>query len=202
MSDTNYPPVKKPEFYFLVAVFDIFDIFHLAILKGGKMANLRRFLGLEDIEYVALHAVFPESSVSLVSPVTSEERWPLVIIGPEHQINFLFPLIRKMLRESPLASDGEGWTGVNHVDAKRLNLFYVYSDEKPTKSSIVDERSKRMELLQSKFRNDAAKYADLKIAEVSVIEVVWDDNVALTDRVSLPRNFKNGNIVLPPIWLH
>ncbi len=106
-----------------------------------------------------------------------------------------------MLRNSPLSECGEGWTGVNHIDASKLYLFYVYEDRKPVLVNEISERSRRIELLVSKFRSDAAKYADLKFRDVSVIEVVWEDNIALSDRVALPKDFNNGKIVLPPIWL-
>jgi hypothetical protein len=166
------------------------------------VSRLRRFLGIRDIEYVALRAALPHSSVVLASPVSDEEVWPMVIQGPEHQINFLHPLLVKMQKLSPFLSHGEGWVGVNHESATKLNLFYVYGDKKPVLSDPKEEKSKKIELLISKFRYDAAKYANLRFAEISVIEVVWNGDVALSGRISLPTGFENGTIILPEIWLH
>lgn len=166
------------------------------------MDNLRRFFGLNDIEYIALHAIFPLSSAVLISPVSLEDRWPLIINGPEHHINFLHPLMKHLLKSSPLSSEGEGWIGVNHVNATSLNLFYVYEDTNPSSLQPADKNAKRIELLQSKFRNDAAKYTSLKFSEISVIEVVWEGKIATSHRVSLPPDFKNGSITLPAVWLH
>lgn len=171
------------------------------------MDGLRKFLGLKDIEYVALHKVFPGSLAVLISPVSLEDRWPLIIQAPEHHINFLHPLMKRMLKDSPLSEEGGGWIGVNHPDATSLNLFYVYEDYVSSTLELTAKNARRIELLQSKFRNDAARYAGLMFSHVSVIEVAWEDKQVsmrgdVSLRVSLPPDFKNGSIVLPLVYLH
>ena len=195
----NYSIPRITRDFIIFAPFYAFVILSVELAqKGGIMGNLRRFLGLKDIEYVALYAVFPGSPAVLVSPVSLEARWPLVVEGPEHHINFLFPFLKR----SPAASDGGEWMGIEQESATRINLSYVYDDAaSPTLVGVSKKNSMRIELIQITFRQDAAKYANLRFAEISVIEVVWEDRVAMHDRVDLPRGFKNGEITLPSIWL-
>ena len=171
------------------------------------MDTIREFLGLLDIEYIALHLVFPGSLATLASPVIAEGQWPVVIEAPEHQINFLYPLIRRMLKKTPLSDDGEGWVGVMHRDATHLNLYYSYEDPRRSTITLLEKNIRRLELLQSKFRADAARYADLMFEKISLVEIVSEKMTPIfkepmVERVELPPGFKNGTITLPTIWLH
>ncbi|MBI2035302.1 MAG: hypothetical protein HYT12_01315 [Candidatus Liptonbacteria bacterium] len=156
------------------------------------MTTIRQFLGSRDIQQIALHLVFPSSNIVVVSAVDAEERWPLVVEGPEHHINFLKPLMLKMVKMSPMPGEEGSWAGVDHKNSNRLDLFYKYG------ASIKD----RIELLQGKFRYDVVKYADLRISEISVLEIIRDDEQIFEERITLPRGFKNGSIMLPALWLH
>ena len=157
--------------------------------------KIRRFLGLEDreIDKVVLYSVFPYGLITVTSSVELEDRWPVVIEGPEFQLDFLKPLILKMVKLTPEVDEFGTWIGLNREHAQRLNLFYQYGHR------LCD----RIELLEYKFRRDIVSYANVRLSERTRLEVICQDDSIFETTIGLPEGIKNGEIDIPSvIWQH
>lgn len=151
---------------------------------------LRPFLGSADIlQRVAVKKVFPASGIVVLSPVEIHDAWPAVVLeGPEFQINFLYDFLLNLAGKTSSVEDGK-WTGVCKKNAERIDLFY-------TRGKYWWER---ILLAEYVFRADAMAYANLKLSEVSELEMVYNNQTTTFTEIPLPDGVKNGEIDLPAI---
>ena len=155
--------------------------------------KIREFFGLRDkeIDRVALYSVFPWSAIVVVMSVELEDRWPLIIEGPDFQLDFLEPLVSKMVKSSPKADEFGSWVGLYRKNQSQLRLFYRHGWR------IQDH----IELLEHKFRRDIISYSNVRLSYSSLLEVVCGREAILQAKVGLPADLKNGEIEIPSvIW--
>ncbi len=53
------------------------------------MSKAKLFLGSQAMDHVALYALFPGSPVEVIALTEFDETWPLVVVGPEFQLDKL-----------------------------------------------------------------------------------------------------------------
>jgi len=155
--------------------------------------SIRPFLGNNDIQRVTLYGAFQGSRVNIVSPVEIHDPWPAIVIeGPEFQVNFLHSYLLKLV-SATVSKDDDKWDGVYRKNAERTDLFYKYSKEPWS----------RVELMEHRFRRDAMLYGNLKLAEVSLLEIIYADKQVFSQSIGLPIGLKNGEVEIPIVaFLH
>lgn len=161
------------------------------LLKTKQRGTLiREFLGVADIQRVTLRNVFPGSNIVAVSPVESHAPWPTIVLqGPEFQINFLHNCLLKLVAATISEKNGK-WNGICKRNAERIDLSYEQG-EWPWN---------RVHLAEYIFRRDAAKFANLKLTELSTLRIIYDGKKVLDDiTVSLPDDVENGDVELPQV---
>lgn len=150
----------------------------------------RKFYGKSDVQQIALYSVFPNTPLTVVSPIELAKKLPLVIEGPADHLNFFYPFFLKLIKLSPIDHEGRWgtWGGVTPPHENHIDLFYHYG------WSFVD----RFELLEHKFRRDIVFLCDIKLCEETILEVVCFSLVRTRVTLALPEELPhNGSIVYP-----
>ncbi len=156
----------------------------------------RLFLGTGDLQQVVLRSVFFGSPLVVVAPVESPRQTYLQIEGPEYHLAFLYPHLVMLVKQSPYDFSGAHgtWIGVEGAEhTGKLSLFYRHGD------SFED----RVQLLEHHFRCDIAFYRNIRLADVSFIDVICGGRRWLYNEVvSLPEELEeNGSIEFPRLRL-
>src|SRR3989344_577604 len=138
------------------------------------MKEKRVFLGVSDPQKIVLQPVFYRSPLIVVSPIEAPTKTCLHIEGPIKHLQFLFPYLVRLVKQAPVDPDDRWgtWIGVEGYEAiGKLTLFYCHGN------SFSD----RALLLQQHFRRDVAFYCDLKLADVSFLDVTLQNKSVLHD---------------------
>lgn len=153
----------------------------------------RKFYGVSDVQHITLYPVFPATPVSVSSPVEASRETCVCVEGPEEHLSFLYPHLINLVKQSSYREhDRWGtWMGVQRGSQGSLViLWYQFG------TSLMD----RIELLEHKFRRDLVFYSDLKLADMSFLEVVCFGHTLLKSVIGLPEELeRNGTIVFPHV---
>ena len=158
-----------------------------------RKTYIRPYCGNVDDQRVTIYGAFPGSPIVVVSPVEIHDPWPAIVLqGPEFQINFLYEYLLRLI-EATACEESNKWHGIFRRTAERTDIFYKYG-EGPWS---------RIELMEYKFRRDVMRYADIKLAETSILEIVYASQDIFRKPIALPEGVKNGQIELPLVeFLH
>lgn len=156
------------------------------------MKQKREFLGTNDSQKIVLRSAFSKSPLVVVSPIETGSRTCLQVEGPKDHLMFLYSFLLMLVKQTPYDPSFRWgtWTGVEGFEETgKLTLFYQYG------LSLMD----RIQLLEHHFRRDIAFYCDLKLAEVSFLDVVLKNKEVLYNVVvGLPEELeRNGSIEFP-----
>ena len=157
----------------------------------------RTFYGIHDVQYIAVRDVFAASPVTIASPIDRVNQIPLMIEGPKDHLDFFYRLFPKLFKQSlfdKMRGRG-GWIRLEPPTSSSpwITLWYKYG------RSLVDH----VELLEHKFRRDAAVYCDLMLADWAILEVTIFGKDLLRTTIFLPEELpRNGTIVIPQHTLH
>lgn len=130
------------------------------------MKENRMFLGVHDTQKIVLQPVFYGSPVVVISPVEAPRETCLHVEGPRDHLEFLFPHLVKLVKQTPVDMKDEWgtWTGVEgYHNTNRITLFYHHG------TALLD----RVLLLEHHFRRDVAFYCDLRLAIRSTLDVFF-----------------------------
>ena len=158
--------------------------------RAARGKTIRKFLGNDDVQRITLYGVFPQSNITLTSPVDYHKPWPDVVLqGPEFQLNFLYEYLRKLIGVGS-ANGSVCWNGILRQTSDRIDLTCARDEKDPISL---------LELMEYRFRCDAMIYSKLKLSEVSILEIVYEEKKLFREPISLPGDIINGDIELPII---
>ena len=154
----------------------------------------REFLGRADGQKLILYPVFSGSPLSVISPIEAPPETYLLVEGPQVHLKFLFPYLVRLVKQAPADPDDMWgtWTGVESFEhTGKLTLFYHHG------KAFAD----RALLLEHHFRRDIVFYSDLRLSEVSFLELCYKDTRVNQHRfvvIGLPEELEqNGSIEFP-----
>lgn len=155
------------------------------------MKEKRAFLGARDSQKIVLQPVFYGSPLIAVAPIEAPTKTCLHVEGPIEHLQFLFPYLVRLVKQSPVDPDDRWgtWTGVEGYEAiGKLTLFYSHGN------SFSD----RARLLQQHFRRDVAFYCGLRLADTAFLDVTLRDKSVLHEVIGLPEELEqNGSVAFP-----
>ncbi len=157
------------------------------------MSKSKPFFGSQIVDHVALYALFPGSPIEIIAPAEFDEGWPLIVAGPQFQIEFLYSYLLEVVRKSPISKEEGNWQGIYRVSEEQANLFYRRGD-------LLG----RLRLIEERFRRDLVLYANLRISEKSVLEI-FHGRLGVVERITidLPEGVQNGDIEVPRFaWIN
>ncbi|MDO8522996.1 MAG: hypothetical protein Q7S12_01765 [bacterium] len=161
--------------------------------RNSRGETIRNFFGNTDIQRITLYGIFPGSNVTLTSPFEDHKAWPnMVVQGWEFHLDLLYPHLEKLIRHEQ-AEGAVGWNGIIRSGYDRIDMTYAIDRNDPV--CLI-------ELMEYRFKCDAMIRAQLKLSEVSILEVVREDKILCREPIGLPEGIKNGDIELPLVILN
>ena len=146
-----------------------------------------QLFSLRDVRQIVLYPVFPNASVVAITPAVFGLEMAVNLIGSRDEVDFFYPLLRGLVKDSPMTEDGSQgtWIGMHRKDGQHLTLWYTHG------SSNAD----RLELLERKFRYGVVTYCDLMVVEEAGIEAYYPGGV-VHKIATLPQGLeRNGSII-------
>ncbi|MDO8663929.1 MAG: hypothetical protein Q7K44_00010 [Candidatus Liptonbacteria bacterium] len=161
--------------------------------RNSRGETIRKFFGNTDVQRITLYGIFPGSNITLTSPFEGHKAWPNIVVqGLEFHLDLLYPHLEKLIRREP-AEGVAGWNGIIRSGYDRIDMTHTTDCHDPV--SMI-------ELMEYRFKCDAMVRAQLKLSEVSILEVVREDKVLFREPIGLPEGIKNGDIELPLVIIN
>lgn len=158
-----------------------------SLKKEEKMA--RNFRGSNDETAIVLKKVFPSSNLKISTPTElCEPRSRVFIDGePEHQ-EIIFEYLKRLLKSNVTEKYFGEWIGLTPPDEFPPRTIIHYEARQ-----TIDN----LQLLCFVLPRHLATICDLCLSPESELVVRTKGFVVLQEKISLSRNFPNGNVLLP-----
>jgi len=149
----------------------------------------RNFRGSNDETAIVLNKIFPGSSLKISTPTElCEHRSRVFIDGePEHQ-EIIFEYLKKLLKAGVTEKYFGEWIGITPPDENPPRTIMHYEARE-----ILDN----LQLLCFVLPRQLATICDLCLSRESELIVRTKGYIVLHEKISLPRDFTNGNVLLP-----